>query len=35
MTAAFTGGGADPGYVSAVATVSAAAKATGMTVTNE
>lgn len=35
MTAAFTAGVTNPGYVSAAATVSAAAKAAGMTVTND
>lgn len=35
MTAAFTAGGNDPEYIEAAATVSAAAKAAGMTVTND
>lgn len=35
MTAAFTAGGDDPDYVQAAATVSAAAKAAGMTVSND
>lgn len=35
MTAAFTAGGSDPDYVQAAATVSAAAAAAGMTVSND